>query len=308
MKVGVPHYGLFGVVLRLSEVLEARTQLSDSLRRGSLGGQGGGRGLKDTAHFENLVQHVCLHEVHGEGNAVEEQIRLQAGDVGPIAPADVQDPGVSKGADGLSQGVPRRPEELGEHVFRRDLCARRQFARHDQLFDPLDAVLDARSSHRAPVRDRADGDGLSAARPPSAVFSVTEPLGKHPPSKLVIPIVAGSLTSLPADPSAVSEMGGVRPRNRMFHEGIGKRAPHGCRMAEPRLSPRERSIAADRKGFYASVVRQWVSRAGLGRHLDRLARAQISSRAVHQSPQTWDECRTPVSSGQAAQPSSPNER
>jgi hypothetical protein len=73
------------------EPVEQRAQLRALLRGDPLGRHGGGRGLEDAAHPEELQHGRVAVEIHDEAERLEQQRGLQAGHVGAVALPHVQD-------------------------------------------------------------------------------------------------------------------------------------------------------------------------------------------------------------------------
>ena len=232
---------------------------------------------------------ACMR-IHCEGDAIEQEFGLQAGDVGAITSADVQDSSVHKSANSLTEGVARRPEQLSEHVLRRDLCPRRQFARYNQSLYPLDAVLDSRSGHWAPTDECAANEaGLGAAKPRPAGSRVGEVPSKHPPSKLGKPIAAVSAHSLTTAAGGFVEMGGVVVKYRMFPAKRQRRQRLAVTGTRASILCQGKSVSASYNGISGPAPKYGACSSCRRLSLDSLATVQISYVAVCRASQTWDD-------------------
>ena len=89
---------------RLAQVRDPRSRRS--LRRG----EGGGGGLEDAAHGEDLEHRRVVVQVDDERHRLEQQLRFEARDVGAVAAAHVEHPDDLERLDRLAQrGLRERP-------------------------------------------------------------------------------------------------------------------------------------------------------------------------------------------------------
>ena len=105
--------------------------------------------------MEEVEDVVGAVEVHHEGERLEQHRRVEAGDVGPVALADVEDTDERQGAHRFAQARARQPEALGEVRFPRQPVAGMQLAVEDHLLDPGDGVVGA--AGLGDRRGRGDG-------------------------------------------------------------------------------------------------------------------------------------------------------
>ena len=119
--------------------------LGDPLRR-----HRGGGGFEDAPDPEELEQRVVAVEVDDEAQRLEQQARLQAGHVGPVAAPHVEDVDQGQRADRLAQRAARQPEVGGQVRLARQPVARAQRAGRDHGLDLLDRLVGYRQGIHLP--------------------------------------------------------------------------------------------------------------------------------------------------------------
>jgi hypothetical protein len=118
--------------------LEQGAQLRDLLVGDPLRRQQRRLALEHAPRLEQVQEAALVVEVDHEGQRVEQQRRVEAGDVGAVALAHVEDPDEAQRPHRLAQRAAREPEPLRQVRLPRQPVARPQLAGHDHAADPLD--------------------------------------------------------------------------------------------------------------------------------------------------------------------------
>ena len=87
-----------------------------------LRGEGNGAGLEHAAHLEELEHRVAGQEVGGHPRGLEQQVRRERADVGPVDRPHLQRADQRKRAHGLPERVPRQAELRGQIRLPPSVC------------------------------------------------------------------------------------------------------------------------------------------------------------------------------------------
>jgi hypothetical protein len=130
-----------------SHPVQAAGQVPQSHLIDPVGGQRGRGGLQAAADLQQLQPGVVLHQLDGEADALQQQVRLEAGDVRAVTAPDVEDAGGGERAHRLARGVAGKAQLGGQLVFRRQPGPGRELPGQDEVPDPGDSRLSERSGH-----------------------------------------------------------------------------------------------------------------------------------------------------------------
>jgi len=138
----------FALVDRVAHALQAGAEARQGLVVDPSGSQCRRRRLEDPPHADQLEGEAFLHQLHGRPDAFEEELRPEAGDIGPVAASHIEDPRGHKCPDRLPDGVSRSTQQGGQLRFRRQSGSWHQTAAGDHVAHLLDRALGEGGSHR----------------------------------------------------------------------------------------------------------------------------------------------------------------
>ncbi len=116
-------------------------QRLDSLSGAEGGGEPGRLRFQHPPDREDLEQRIIVVHVGDERDRLEQQVRLEAGDVGAVAATHIEHTDDFERLHRFAHGVARKPEALGELLLRWKTIAGRQLAGHDHRLDLLDRLV-----------------------------------------------------------------------------------------------------------------------------------------------------------------------
>jgi hypothetical protein len=127
------------------------TAIADLLRR-----LGRRRRLQQHANLPQLGQALVPHQVGGEPDPVQQQLRPQAGHVRPVTATDVQHTSYDQRPDRFAYCAAGAAEDGRQFRLWRQLAAWLKSAADNQVPDVLDSLVDHGSSHHSSSAQGAD--------------------------------------------------------------------------------------------------------------------------------------------------------